>query len=324
MHASIRKLFCFHMKYLYFCLKQSPNLSCMIFNVQRYSTHDGEGIRTLIFYKGCPLNCHWCSNPESQSFDYSLMYDRKLCKNFGDCAKTEGKAITQTEHQGIQIQRDLLKKTENFREMCVSKALTVSGEKRSVEELLIEIEKDRPFYRENGGVTLSGGEPLSQGDELVELLKQVKSRKIGLNIETSLHVKWSKVARCIGYVDVFLVDLKHLDSVKFKAQTNGDINLVLDNLLRLTNSEAKVVIRIPVIPGFNHSEAEISKMVDFILSLKKVQEIHLLPYHTFGEEKYKMLDMEYKMGGKKQVEDWELAPYIQYVESKGFKIKIGG
>jgi len=296
----------------------------MIFNVQRYSTHDGEGIRTLIFYKGCPLSCHWCSNPESQSFDYSLMYDRKLCKNFGDCLKIEGTAITQTERLGIQIQRESLSHIENFREVCISKALTVSGEKKNVDELLVEIEKDRPFYRENGGVTLSGGEPLSQGDELVALLKRLKMKKIGVNMETSLYVKWNKVARCIGYVDTFLVDLKHLDSLKFKAQTNGDVNLVLDNLARLTNSDANVVIRIPVIPGFNHTEAEISLMIDFIRTLKKVQEVHLLPYHTFGEEKYKMGDMEYKMGDRKQVEDWELAPYIQYAESKGLKIKIGG
>lgn len=296
----------------------------MIFNVQRYSTHDGEGIRTLIFYKGCPLRCHWCCNPESLSFDYSLMYDRNSCKNFADCLKIKGSAITRTEPRGIQIQRETLSHTENFRDVCVSKALTVSGENKSVDELLIEIEKDRPFYRENGGVTLSGGEPLSQGDELVDLLKQIQEKKIGVNIETSLHVKWKQVARCIGYVDAFLVDLKHLDFLKFKAQTNGDINLVLENLVRLTNSKTNVVIRIPVIPGFNHTEEEIAKMIDFIFSLKKVREVHLLPYHTFGVEKYKMLDMEYKMGDRKQVEDWELAPYIQYAESKGLKVKIGG
>lgn len=238
--------------------------------------------------------------------------------------KIGGSAITQTEDLGLQIHRETLSRTENFRDVCVSKALNVSGEKRSVDELLIEIEKDRPFYRKNGGVTLSGGEPLSQGDELVELLKQINEKNIGVNIETSLHVEWKKVARCIGYVDLFMVDLKHLDSQKFKARTNGNVNLVLNNLVRLTNSEAKVVIRIPVIPGFNHTKAEIFNMIDFILTLKKIQEIHLLPYHTFGEEKYKMLDLEYKMGNLKQVEDWELAPYIQYAESKGFKIKIGG
>jgi len=296
----------------------------MIFNVQRYSTHDGKGIRTLIFYKGCPLRCHWCSNPESQSFDYSLMYNPRLCKNFGDCLKTDEMAISKTESRGIQIQRELLRHTEGLRNVCASKALSVSGEKKNVEELMIEIEKDRPFYRENGGVCLSGGEPLSQGDELMELLKGVKGKKIGVNMETSLHVKWDRVARCIGYVDAFLVDLKHVDPVKFRAQTNGDTKLVMDNLARLTNSDANVVIRIPVIPGFNHTEKEISNMIDFILTLKKVKEVHLLPYHTFGVEKYKMLDMDYKMGDSKQVEDRELAPYIQYAESKGLKIKIGG
>jgi pyruvate formate lyase activating enzyme len=296
----------------------------MIFNVQRYSTHDGEGIRTLIFYKGCPLSCHWCSNPESQSFDHSLMYDSKLCLNFADCHKVNGKAITPKAEQGIKIHRELLNNTESFREVCVSKALTVSGENKTVDELLIGIEKDRPFFKENGGVTLSGGEPLAQGDELVELLKQVKSKQIGLNIETSLHVKWDLVDRCLGLVDVFLVDLKHLDSLKFKTYTNGDVMLVRDNLVRLTNSDARVVIRVPVIPGFNHTEKEIFPMIDFVLTLKNIREVHLLPYHTFGKEKYKMLDMEYKMGDIKQVADWELAPYIQYAESLGLKVQIGG
>lgn len=296
----------------------------MIFNIQRYSTHDGEGIRTLIFYKGCPLSCHWCSNPESQSFGYSLMFDSSLCKNFSDCLKVEGKAITQNKNLGLQIHRELVSHPEAYQDVCASKALTVSGENKGVDELLSEIEKDRPFFRENGGVTLSGGEPLAQGDEILELLKQLKKRHIGVNIETSLHVKWSLVERCIGYVNTFLVDLKHLDAQKFRKFTSGDVKLVKDNLIRLTNSKAQVVIRIPVIPGFNHTQREMYPMLEYTNTLNNVREVHFLPYHTFGEEKYKMLDMEYQMPGQKPVEDWELAPYIQYAESRGLKTKIGG
>ncbi|MEN8201577.1 MAG: glycyl-radical enzyme activating protein [Bacteroidota bacterium] len=296
----------------------------MIFNVQRYSTHDGDGIRTLIFYKGCPLRCQWCSNPESHSFDYSLFYDQKLCKDFGDCLKRNGRAIRKADSHGILIDRKLLNTPEDMKDICASRAITISGEVKSAEELLLEIEKDLPFYRDTGGVTLSGGEPLAQGDELIKLLQLLKSRSIPVNVETSLHVKWEMVARSIGLVDTFLADLKHTQKEKFRAFTRGDSGLVMDNLRKLQNTRAHVIIRIPVIPGFNHTGQEMSELIDFAASLQKVRELHFLPYHTFGLEKYTMLGMEYEMAHKNQVRDWELAPYIQYAELKGLITRIGG
>lgn len=296
----------------------------MIFNVQRYSTHDGDGIRTLIFYKGCPLSCRWCSNPESLSFDYSLMYDRKLCKNFGDCLKENNRVFTLTENQEKQINREALSELEKLRELCASRAITISGEIKSADELLLEIEKDLPFYRNKGGVTLSGGEPLAQGEELFSLLHLLKSKNISVNMETSLHVKWESVAACLELVDTFLVDLKHIQKEKFRTFTQGDAELVMNNLLKLQKTETRHIIRIPVIPGFNHTQKEMEDIIDFVLSLEKVQEVHFLPYHSYGVEKYRMLDMEYQMGDKMQVQDWELAPYIQYAESKGLFIRIGG
>ncbi len=296
----------------------------MIFNVQRYSTHDGEGIRSVIFYKGCPLSCQWCSNPESQSFGYSLMYDERLCRSFEDCIKPEPRAISRGENNGLQIDLDLLEEPEKLRDICTSKALTISGESKSVDELMTEIEKDIPFYRENGGVTLSGGEPLSQGEDLTALLRTLKKRKINVNMETTLHVSWDKVTQCIGWVDTFLVDLKHTQRNKFRSYTKGDATLVMDNLVNLSQSGASVIVRIPVIPGFNHTEDEMKRMIDFVAQLKTVREIHLLPYHTYGAEKYKMLGMEYPYGGEKPVEERELAPYIQYAGSAGLQVKIGG
>lgn len=295
----------------------------MIFNIQRFSTHDGNGIRTLIFYKGCPLRCQWCSNPESQSFNYSVMYDKKNCRNFGDCTKTNI-AITRTNDNGIQINRELLQNPENLRNICASKALIVSGESKSVHELLAEIEKDTLFYRNDGGVTLSGGEPLSQGENIIELLQELKERNIKVNIETTLHVKWEKVEKCIGLVETFLVDLKHTNTDKFKTFTHGDAELVINNLKKLTDFGSHVIVRIPVIPGFNHSENEMNQLIDFVYSLKNVSEIHFLPYHTFGVEKYKMLGMDYIFGNQKQVQDSEITTYIQYAQLKGFQTKIGG
>ena len=296
----------------------------MISAVQRFSLHDGEGIRTLIFYKGCPLRCQWCSNPESLTFGYSLMYDQRICRNFRDCVKTDRKAITGIKNNGIRIDRSQINEPDRLRDVCASKAITIAGEPKSVDELLSDITKDIPFYRKDGGVTLSGGEPLSQGEELVELLEELKNRNISVNIETSLHVNWEKVARCIGLVDTFLVDLKHTDQDKLKTFTQGDAELVMRNLSNLTDSDSNVIIRIPVIPGFNHSENEIRQMIDFASSLSNVNEIHFLPYHTFGVEKYKMLGMDYLFDHNKPVQDPELAPYIQYAKSKGFMAKTGG
>ncbi len=325
----ICKLFHFHSKVSYICFTINQVIdSCMIFNIQRFSTHDGEGIRTLVFFKGCPLRCQWCSNPEGLSFGYSLMYDKRICRNFGDCIKANSKVFSRENNNGIRIDRELLGEPEmelvKLNHVCASKALSISGELLSVNELLTEIEKDIPFYREDGGVTLSGGEPLSQGEDLTSLLQQLKDRNISVNIETSMHVEWERVVRRIGLVDTFLVDLKHTDKDKFKIFTGGDAELVMDNLKKLTNSNAHVIIRIPVIPGFNHSEHEIIHMIEFAGSLKDVSEIHLLPYHTFGLEKYKMLGMDYRFGLNMQVQESELEPYLHYIRSKGLQAIIGG
>ena len=296
----------------------------MIFNIQRYSTHDGDGIRTLIFYKGCPLQCQWCSNPESQSFSQSILYDSTSCKHFGDCALALPEAIRLPGKNGLEINRDLITEPGKLRDVCASKALTISGDKLSVDELLEEIEKDLPFYREDGGVTLSGGEPLAQGQELVLLLQRLHQWRIGTNIETSLHVKWAMVERTIGLVGTYLVDLKHTDLVKFRHFVKGNAALVMDNLEKLSYFGAQVVVRIPVIPGFNHSKKEIQTMVDFVSTIKGIKEIHFLPYHTFGVEKYQMLGMEYLGDSTMQLREEELVPYIQYAQSQGLISKIGG
>jgi len=296
----------------------------MIFNIQRYSTHDGDGIRTLIFYKGCPLQCQWCSNPESQPFGQSILYDSKICKHFGDCASVVPEAISQTGANGLELKRDLIPEPGKLKDVCASKALTISGMKPGVDELLAEIEKDLPFYREDGGVTLSGGEPLSQGEDLVLLLQRLHKQGISTNMETSLHVKWALVERSIGLVNTFLVDLKHTDEVKFRHFVKGDARLVMENLEKLAFSGAHVVVRIPVIPGFNHSEREIQTMVDFVSTIKGIKEIHFLPYHTFGVEKYKMLGMDYLFDSTVQLGEDDLLPYVQYAQSQGFTMKTGG
>jgi pyruvate formate lyase activating enzyme len=294
----------------------------MIFNIQRFSIHDGSGVRTIIFYKGCPLQCTWCSNPESQSFTASLMYDNRNCKNFEDCLHIENHAITSVD-KGIEINWKKIVNIEKFRNVCASKALTISGENKSVAELLVEIEKDTPFYKNEGGVTLSGGEPLAQGDDLIQLLDELKRKQINIALETSLYVSWDKVERCLDLIDTFLVDLKHTDKLKFQHQTGGNLDLVINNLKNLTKIKNNVIIRVPVIPSFNHTMDEMKQIIDAVVALN-LKEIHFLPFHNLGMEKYKMLAMDYSFGNIPSVKDSELTEYIKYAQSKGLITKIGG
>jgi pyruvate formate lyase activating enzyme len=296
----------------------------MIFNIQRFSTHDGPGIRTVIFYKGCPLRCEWCSNPESQSFAYSLMYDRKLCKNFGDCLKHESEYLSSVEN-GISIDWTSVTIPEKLMNVCLSKAISVSGEEKSIKEIIQEIEKDNLFFQQSaGGVTISGGEPLSQGSELELLLDELNKLKIDVAIETSLHIPWQSIERCLGKTGTFLVDLKHTDFTKFERYTGGNSELVLANFRKLAALDENIIIRVPVIPEFNHTFQEIKEIIDFTVSLKTVHEIHFLPFHNLGSAKYEMLGMEYSYSGMSNLDAAELTEYMTYAESVGLIAKIGG
>lgn len=296
----------------------------MIFNIQRFSTHDGDGIRTIIFYKGCTLRCRWCSNPESQSFLPEIMYDRALCKNFAECKNAEPFAIHQADNE-IKINRAAIRNIENLREICFSKALKVTGIKMSLEEIISEIQKDVSFYnRSKGGVTLSGGEPLAQAEEVSCLLDELKRRNIDVAIETSLHVDRGKLSRCIGYGCSFLADLKHINHTKFREYTGGDLSVVLTNLEFLVQSNEKITVRIPVIPHFNQSFDEMKQIIDYVISLKKISEIHFIPYHKLGIAKYTMLGREYKFNPESYPDTSEIIRYSAYAEKLGLVTKTGG
>lgn len=237
--------------------------------------------------------------------------------------RVERRAIRKT-LPGIHIDRSKITLPEQLKDICPSKALTVVGEEKSVAELVEEIEKDLPFYRDHGGVTLSGGEPLFQDPEiLIPLLEELQKRNIPVNVETSLHVPWKNINACIDLVNTFLVDIKHIDKEKFTRFTRGDLRLVLANFKKLSAAGASIIVRIPVIPGFNHTRKEMYRIIDFVYS-QDTKEIHFLPYHTLGTEKYKMLGLPYLFGHRTPVKDPEVYPYVEYAEKKGFLTKIGG
>lgn len=295
-----------------------------IFNIQRFSTHDGAGIRTNVFFKGCPLNCPWCSNPESRSAKANLLFDEKLCQRFGDCLKaSNGEVIVENER--MKIHQNASGNFDNLRNICPARALSVAGESKSVEEVIKTIEKDLPFYTHSGGgVTLTGGEPFSQGLDLFDLVKELKARKIDIAVETSLHVSWEKIQKYIPYIDCWLADIKHVDQAKFKKYTGGNAHLIVDNLHKLNEQNVNIIARVPIIPEFNDSILEISAIIDFAETLKSIKEIHFMPYHFMGESKYELMQIEYSYKGSRKIEPKELNGIIEYTKSKNLKYKIGG
>jgi pyruvate formate lyase activating enzyme len=282
-----------------------------VFNIQRFSLHDGAGVRTNIFFKGCPLSCLWCNNPESIDPFPSVMFDERQCHMFGDCIRA-GKGHIVAEKNMLKIEREKITDFESLRNICPSKALIVAGETKSVSQIINEIEKDIPFYEmSGGGVTLSGGEAFSQGNDLMELVVELKKMGIHVSIETSLHVPWETIENYLSLIDVFLA-----------RYTGGNAALVLNNFRELDKTEKDFIVRIPVIPNFNYSESELCTIIDFAAGLKNALEINFIPFHSLAREKYAMLGKEYIFENHRNIEKAELVPYVEYAERKGMTAKI--
>jgi len=301
----------------------------MIFDIQRYAIHDGMGIRTLIFFKGCPLRCKWCDNPESQSIGYDIMWDKRLCMGCGDCASISDEKEIEFDNFRPILHRDKIKNYLQYKNICPTGALKVVGEDLSVKEIIREIKKDIPFYRKSyGGVTISGGEPFMQPDFLEKLLKELKAMKINTAIETSLYVKWEEIKEIIPFIDTFLTDVKHVDSKKFKIFTGGNLNVILNNFFKLSSvidlKRSKIIARVPVIPDFNATDKEMISIFNFIKNLRVIHETNLIPYHTLGVGKYELLGRNYLFHPKITINDKMLDNFCNIAKNVGLQCTIGG
>lgn len=315
----------------------------MIFNIQRFSTHDGPGIRTVVFLKGCPLRCPWCENPEGQSPRPELFYDSRLCVGCLEClsASRRGEVTVEDGFGGRHpaaggaarlvrpvFHRERITSAERFRQVCPAAALTVTGEERSVEGIADEAEKDRVFYGNTGGVTLSGGEPFAQPRFLLALVRELHRRAIDAVIETSLQAPWRAIEPVLPYLSLILADLKHVDPIKYHDATGGELSEVLANFGRLRAEGARVLVRVPVIPGFN--DQDLAAIIHRAASLATVRELHLLPYHKLGQGKLKLLGRDDPMatfgatGEAPALSEEGLAPFVGIAESEGLKAVIGG
>ena len=299
------------------------NASGTVFDIQRFSLHDGPGIRTIVFLKGCPLSCKWCSNPESQNMKPVIMYKKNECLHCGRCINACSRKAISFENKTF-IDWSICTGCGECANACPAGALVVKGKTMTVQQLIRELKKDATTYRRSGGgITLSGGEPLVQYEFAAELLRACKAQGWDTAIETTGAGITEAVEKVIPYVDTVLLDIKHLDTEKHKKFTGIGNEQILKNAARISQISSTVV-RVPVIPGFNYSEEEIRAITEFAKMLRGVRTIHLLPYHTFGENKYDLLGRDYALADIKPLKPEELEHLKTMVEREGFQCIIGG
>lgn len=309
--------------------KTSNNsITGLIWDIKKYALHDGPGIRTTIFFKGCPLRCLWCCNPESQHFNPEIFWIKENCIKCDLCLEIcPAKAIFEEKEgkKGINYDRcDLCGLCVN---LCPGRALHLVGRRVTVDEVLREIAQDAVFYyRSCGGLTLSGGEPTAQPDFAYELLRRYKIEEMGLHtsIETCGYVDWPTLARLLEYTDLFQYDIKHMDPHEHYRITGVRNGLILQNAIRIAESPKKLIIRLPLIPGYNDTEENILKTAAFAHSLPDVEELDLLPYHRLGEPKYLRLGREYALSGTTTIPPERVAAIRRIVENFGLRVRIGG
>ncbi len=296
----------------------------IIFNIQKYSLHDGPGIRTTVFLKGCPLSCWWCHNPESQRKSGEFIFLRKKCILCRDCERVCLKAAVKFTENGLCHDREKCILCGECFKACPSEAIEILGEKTDVDEIVKEVEKDRIFYDESGGgVTLSGGEPLMQIDFVDGILTALKERGIHTVVDTSGYTSWENFKRIQEKVDLFLYDIKHMDDEEHTKYTGISNKLILDNLKKLALNGNKIWIRVPIIPSINDDDLNIQRVCNYILSLN-LREIFILPYHNIAIDKYRRVDMEYKMPDIQEPSDKKMEEIAEKFKECGLIVKIGG
>lgn len=270
----------------------------LIFNIQRYSIHDGGGIRTIVFFKGCPLRCPWCCNPESQGYELEIMKHKSQCIHCKTCTFSVDE--------------------------CPSGALAQQGRWMTIDEVLQEVLKDEVFYTTSGGgVTLSGGEVLAQGAFAAELLKRLKELGIHTTIETSGMGRWEVLDKISDFTDVVLFDQKIVDPEKSKKVLGVDAAVIQENLERLVRKGCRVIPRIPLIPTYTMDEANIAG-IGALAKRNGLKEIHILPFHQFGSSKYQSLGREYSLKELPVPSEEEVDRVKCQLESYGLKVIIGG
>ena len=277
-------------------MEVNKQVSGDIFDIQGFSVHDGPGARTLIFLKSCSLNCFWCSNPEGISKSNIPLYYSAKCIGCGNCKTSCPNSAIQFIDEKPVIDRDICVKCQEHTciDNCYTDALRLSGRTISVDELFSIIKRDRQFWGKNGGITLTGGEPLIQINFARDILQKCYDAYIHTAIETCGHVPWKNFEKVIDYLDWIFLDLKHIDPEQHKTGTGSSNADIIYNVRKLNETfKGKLVFRLPFIPGYNSSKENLEGIASLILETKW-KEINILPLHHLGREKYQLLGLEYK------------------------------
>lgn len=295
-----------------------------VFNIQKYSIHDGPGIRTTVFLKGCPLACLWCHNPESIAPRPEIIFGDNKCISCGDCVKTCPQKAMQVVEQTVKKEAVNCISCEACTEVCPTGAIEQVGRKMTEAEVLKEIEKDRVFYEESGGgVTFSGGECLMQPEFLMGLLTACKARGLHTALDTSGYASWQTIAGLKDAVELFLYDLKLMDEEQHKKYTGVSNKLILENLQKLAESGKLIWIRVPVIPGINDDDANLHAMGTFLHSLQ-IRDVFLLPYHSIAANKYARLGKNYQLSALTPPSQQQMEAMQLGLQAFGLNVQIGG
>ncbi len=274
-------------------------MNAVIFDIKRFAVHDGPGIRSSVFLKGCPLNCKWCHNPEGISGAIQLWYFKGRCLKCGDCVKVcpEG-ALSLDKKTGISIDRNLCTDCGACTKACPTGALTFIGSEVSIDTVVEELLLDRVFYEESGGgITLTGGEPLAQGKAALEILRRMKKEGIATAVETSLQIPPETLKAATEVTDFFMCDLKIMDPERHKKAIGRNNIRILENLKWLAASEAQILVRVPLIPGFTDSRENLNGIAEFLDSLERALPVELMNFNPLAKEKFRVLGRPYEPAG---------------------------
>lgn len=296
----------------------------IIFNIMKYSVHDGPGIRNTVFLKGCPLNCWWCHNPESQCSEPELMIWDSKCISCGDC-------FGACPNQAIACAGDNVRNDKTCTAcgtcaaVCHSGARVIAGRFVTASEVMTDIEKDIIFYDQSGGgVTFSGGEPLMQPEFLEELLMLCRKKYIHTTVDTTGYAETETLLRISKLTDLFLYDLKIMDEDRHIKFTGVSNTLILNNVRELSKCHGAIHIRFPLIPGINDDQDNVTKIGEFTATLQGVSNIHIIPYQHMGVDKYHRLKKRYRLEETCQPESQVVEAVAQTLKEYGLNVKIGG
>ncbi|MEH7504681.1 choline TMA-lyase-activating enzyme [Neobacillus drentensis] len=300
-----------------------------IFNVQKYNMFDGPGVRTIVFFKGCPLRCKWCANPEGLERKFQVMLKQSLCTDCGACVPVCPVGLLKLSKgtSKLEVARDIdCTGCRKCIDVCPESALSIAGEAKTISELLEIVEEDRFFYEmSGGGITLGGGEVLMQPEAAANLLMACKKEGINTAIETSGYAKLEAVLQVAEFTDLFLYDIKHMDSDEHFELTGVRNERILNNLSELLKRRYNVKIRMPILKGINDSWEEMDQVIQFLMPYKdnkNFKGIDLLPYHKFGINKYNQLGKDYQITGDPNMTHEDMERIESWFKQYDFPVKV--